>query len=116
MSKYLEITLETFDTSRYTLVILMTNIEHMPMWRASWSERKGRIAELQAKSDFSPALLQPNCLRCGGLTVNEVSMDLMNSTSELESGTRGGVQCGDILRLRHLAESPHSSRADDGSA
>jgi RNase P subunit RPR2 len=61
------------------------------------AEQKARIGELQSQSDFSPALIQSICLRCGGLLVNEVSIDLFNSSSELECATRRCVQCGDIL-------------------
>lgn len=61
------------------------------------TEQKAKIAELQSQSDFSPALLQSFCLRCGGFMVKEVSMDLWNSTSELECATRRCVQCGDIV-------------------
>ena len=61
------------------------------------SEQEAKIAEIQSQSDFSPVLLRSICLRCGGLMVNEVSMDLMNSSSELECATRRCVQCGDIV-------------------
>ena len=61
------------------------------------AEQKAPIGELQTQSDFSPVLLQSFCLRCGGLMVDEVSMDLRNSTSELECATRRCVQCGDIV-------------------
>ena len=61
------------------------------------AEQKEQIGELQSQSDFSPVLLRSICLRCGGFMVNEVSMDLRNSTSELECATRRCVQCGDIV-------------------
>jgi RNase P subunit RPR2 len=61
------------------------------------AKQKEQIGELQSQSDFSPVLLRSICLRCGGLMVKEVSMDLWNSTSELECTTRRCVQCGDIL-------------------
>ena len=61
------------------------------------AEEKARVGELGSQSDFSPALRQSNCRRCGGLMVKEVSMDLWNSTSELECATRRCVQCGDIV-------------------
>jgi hypothetical protein len=61
------------------------------------AEQKTKIGEHQSQPDFSPVLLQSFCLRCGGLMVNEVSMDLWNSTSELECATRRCVQCGDIV-------------------
>jgi len=59
--------------------------------------QKARVGELGSQSDFTPALRQANCKRCGGLMVKEVSMDLWNSTSELECATRRCVQCGDIV-------------------
>jgi RNase P subunit RPR2 len=61
------------------------------------AEKKAKVSELQSQSDFSPVLLRSICLRCGGLMVNEVSVDLMNSSSELECATKRCVQCGDIL-------------------
>lgn len=76
----------------------MTNIElqvmEVVMARA---QEKTKIGELWSQSDFSPVLLRSICLRCSGLMVNEVSMDLMNSSSELECATKRCVQCGDIL-------------------
>lgn len=61
------------------------------------AEQKAKIGELPSQSDFSSVLLRSVCLRCGGLMVKEVSMDLWNSTSELECVTRRCVQCGDIV-------------------
>ena len=37
------------------------------------------------------------CRRCGGLMVNEVCIDLLNNTSELDCSARRCVQCGDIV-------------------
>jgi hypothetical protein len=59
--------------------------------------QKEAVGQIKSQPALSSALLQSTCLRCGGLMVNEVSMDLMNSTSELECATRRCVQCGDIL-------------------
>lgn len=47
------------------------------------------------------------CTRCGGLMVQEICLDLFNSTSEVECAARRCVQCGDIidstiLRNRYL--------------
>ena len=75
------------------------------------AEQKAIIGELLSQSDFSSVLLRPVCLRCGGLMVKEVSMDLWNSTSELECATRRCVQCGDIvdpviLRNRRIRREP----------
>ena len=61
------------------------------------AEQRARVGKLGSQSDFSPALRPSNCRRCSGLMVNEVSMDLWNSTSELECATRRCVQCGDIV-------------------
>jgi hypothetical protein len=84
------------------------------------AERKRRIAELQTQSDFSSALLQSTCLRCGGLMVNEISIDLLNSSSELECATRRCVQCGDILdpvifRNRRIRQEPMTVQRDGNS-
>ena len=61
------------------------------------AEPKTQIGEIRNQSDWSSALLPSICLRCGGLMVNEVCVDLMNSSSELECPTRRCLQCGDIL-------------------
>jgi hypothetical protein len=61
------------------------------------AQQKEQIGELQSQSDFSPVLLKSICLRCGGLMVKEFSLDLLNSSSELECATKRCVQCGDIL-------------------
>ncbi len=61
------------------------------------TEQRARVGELGSQSDFSATLRPSNCRRCGGLMVSEVSMDLWNSTSELECATRRCVQCGDIV-------------------
>ena len=90
----------------------MTNIELIPMEVImARAEQKAKIGELLSHSDFSSVLLQLVCLRCGGLMVKEVSMDLWNSTSELECATRRCVQCGDIvdpviLRNRRIRQEP----------
>jgi uncharacterized membrane protein len=52
------------------------------------ADQKAKTGEIESQSA---------CLRCGGLMVNDVSMDLMNSTGELDCVTTRCVQCGDIL-------------------
>jgi hypothetical protein len=76
----------------------MTNIESIPMEVImATAEQKTTTGGIQSQSALSSALLPSTCLRCGGLLVNEVSIDLFNSSSELECATRRCVQCGDIL-------------------
>lgn len=75
------------------------------------AEQKENVGQIKSQSALSSALLHSSCLRCGGFMVTEVSMDLMNSTSELECATRRCVQCGDILdpvilRNRSLYQRP----------
>ena len=75
------------------------------------SKHKTGMREIQSPSDISSALLQPTCARCGGFMVNEVAMDLMSSTGELDCATRRCVQCGDILdpvilRNRRIRKEP----------
>ena len=75
------------------------------------ADQKARTGEIQTQSALSSALLHSSCLRCGGLMVNEVSMDLMSSSGELECVTTRCVQCGDILdpvilRNRSLHQQP----------
>jgi hypothetical protein len=84
------------------------------------AEQKARIGEIQNQSNLSPALLQSTCVRCGGLMVNEISMDLMNSTSELECATKRCVQCGDILdpvilRNRSIRQQPMTGQRTGNS-
>ena len=84
------------------------------------TDQKARIGETQSQSALSPALLRSTCLRCGGLMVNEISVDLLNSGSELECAVRRCVQCGDILdpvilRNRGIRQKPMSVRLDGNS-
>ncbi|MGE0470775.1 MAG: hypothetical protein AB7L09_23175 [Nitrospira sp.] len=74
-------------------------------------ERKAKNGEIKNQSDLSLALPHSICLRCGGLMVDEISMDLMNVGSELECATKRCVQCGDILdrlilRNRRIRQEP----------
>ena len=82
----------------YTLDILVTNIELIPMEVImAMADQKGETDQIQSQSALSSSLLRSICLRCGGLMVNEVSTDLWNISSKLESATKRCVQCGDIL-------------------
>lgn len=74
-------------------------------------DQEDGIDTIQSQSALSSALLRSICLRCGGLMVNEVSLDLLNSSSELECATKRCVQCGDILdpvilRNRRIRQEP----------
>jgi hypothetical protein len=60
------------------------------------------------------------CFRCGGLMVNEVCIDLVNSTSELDCTARRCIQCGDIvdaviLRNRSLHQRPGTTQDQPAS-
>jgi len=61
------------------------------------AEQKEIVGQTMSQSALSSALHHSSCLRCGGFMVNEVSMDLMSSSGELDCATRRCVQCGDIL-------------------
>jgi len=61
------------------------------------ADQKARTGEVQNQSALASAPLHSSCLRCGGFMVNEVSMDLMGNTGELDCVTRRCVQCGDIV-------------------
>ncbi len=52
-----------------------------------------RIDELHESPPTSCCI----CTRCGGLLVNELSIDLWSCTNELEHGARRCVQCGDVI-------------------
>lgn len=56
-------------------------------------DMNGRIDEFHR----TPPAPQCICTRCGGLLVNELSIDLWSSTNELENGARRCVQCGDVI-------------------
>lgn len=75
------------------------------------ADQSERINAIHSQSALSSALLRSICLRCGGLMVNEVSLELMNGSSEPECATKRCVQCGDILdpvilRNRHIRQEP----------
>jgi len=60
------------------------------------------------------------CFRCGGLMVNEVYIDLVNTTSELDCTARRCIQCGDIvdaviLRNRSLHQRPGTTQHQPAS-
>lgn len=64
------------------------------MMRAKEATGSVRLQNYPASYTVRP---QSTCTRCGGLMVNEVCIDLLNSSSELECDTRRCVQCGDII-------------------
>jgi uncharacterized Zn finger protein len=75
------------------------------------AEQKETVSQIKSQSALSLALIHSSCLRCGGFMVKEVSMDLLNSTGELECVTTRCVQCGDILdpvilRNRSIRQQP----------
>lgn len=93
-------TIDTLDMLVYTLDILITKIGHINMEAImimTRTEKKASIDQLQKQPASYPVPSPSICSRCGGLMVNEVCLDLMNSTSELECATRRCVQCGDIV-------------------
>lgn len=74
-------------------------------------EQQAKSGQIQSQPALSSALSRSTCMRCGGFMVNEVSIDLMNSSSELECPTKRCVQCGDILdpvilRNRRIRQEP----------
>ena len=106
----------------YTLDILMTNIEFQPMEVIMVKlDQKDAIDDTnQSQSTLSSALLRSICLRCGGLMVNEVSLDRLNGSGELECATKRCVQCGDILdpvilRNRRIRQEPMTVQRDGHS-
>jgi hypothetical protein len=73
----------------------------------SMTEKKMRTEELHRPLAGTQLRPQTTCARCGGLMVQEICLDLFNSTSEVECAARRCVQCGDIidatiLRNRYL--------------
>ncbi len=53
--------------------------------------------ESEPRPVFFPAPHHAACQRCGGFLVDEVCMDLGNSTGELDCLTKRCVQCGDLV-------------------
>jgi hypothetical protein len=53
--------------------------------------------ELHNKPAFFLTPHETACHRCGGIMVDELCMDLLNSTGELECVAKRCVQCGDIV-------------------
>lgn len=52
----------------------------------------------QSDGNYSPTFsTEHSCERCGGLLVQELCTDLLNSTSELDCCTARCVQCGDVV-------------------
>jgi len=56
-----------------------------------------RLDEFQGEAATSAVRDESICARCGGLMVNDFSMDLFNSTGELNFAARRCVQCGEVI-------------------
>lgn len=69
--------------------------------------------EFQGKPVSYPVQSETTCMRCGGLLVRNICIDLVNSAGDLECDTRRCVQCGDIVDaviLRNRLLNHHMSR------
>ncbi len=82
-------------------------------------DMNGRISEFHG----IPPAPQCICTRCGGLLVNDLSIDLWSCASELGYGARRCVQCGDVIdavilrnRRIQLVSSSLSSTATPASS
>lgn len=63
---------------------------------ATASAEKGKVNHLQYPSASSAGHSESMCVRCGGLMVSDLCMDLLNSTGELEFAAKRCVQCGEV--------------------
>lgn len=61
------------------------------------TEKKISIDELHRPPAGNRLQPKTPCIRCGGLMVQEICLDLFNSTTEVECAARRCVQCGDII-------------------
>lgn len=61
------------------------------------SAEKGKVNHLQHPSTSSAGHSESMCVRCGGLMVSDLCMDLLNSTGELEFAAKRCVQCGEVV-------------------
>lgn len=61
------------------------------------AEGTGRVGQIQKQSVLSMVTQESRCTRCGGLMVNDLCMDLLNSTGELEFAAKRCVQCGEVV-------------------
>lgn len=68
----------------------------MTMATAS-AEGARRVGQLQREAVSSMVTQESRCTRCGGLMVNDLCMDLLNSTGELEFVAKRCVQCGEVV-------------------
>jgi RNase P subunit RPR2 len=82
------------------------------------TERMNKQGKKDLPLPSTKALLNQVCVRCGGLLVSHICMDVRNSGSELDIAALRCVQCGDIvdsviLRNRRIAhESPTAPPAE----
>lgn len=78
------------------------------------AEKKISIDEPHGSAAATQLRTKTTCARCGGLMVEEVCLDLFNSTSDFECTAQRCVQCGDvvdavILQNRQFRQAPPSS-------
>jgi methionyl-tRNA synthetase len=64
---------------------------------ASGSRERTRANQLQNRAASSVVSLDSSCARCGGLLVDDFSMELPDSTGELEGTAKRCVQCGEVV-------------------
>lgn len=64
---------------------------------ATASAHKIKATQLERRSVTSALFAESHCARCGGLMVNDLCMDLLNSTGELDCAAKRCVQCGEVV-------------------
>lgn len=88
-------TLDTLDIMLYTLDIHWTLGKEAAMARA-FLERA--TEKYPAHSTASSAVqYESTCIRCGGLMVNDFSMDVLFCIGETEFAAKRCVQCGEVI-------------------
>jgi hypothetical protein len=68
----------------------------MEVTMASAAEITG-LDKFQGQASTSAVRDESICTRCGGLMVNDLCMDVFNSTGELDFAARRCVQCGEVI-------------------
>ena len=81
----------------YTLDTVDTNIEHKSTEVIMATAAAAGVGRLETGEVFSVVLGRSACSRCGGFMVNDLSMAVLHSTSDLEFVAKRCVQCGEVV-------------------
>jgi hypothetical protein len=90
-------------------------LDNMEVTMATASAERTRVDQLLNRAISSAVSHESMCTRCGGLMVNDLSIDLLNSAGESELAAKRCVQCGEVVdaviqRNRQLQQEPITVR------